>query len=203
MAGKHQKRGRPEKAAMEGERNPLGLRVTADVKRKLSERAAASGRSQSQEVEFILERAFLVDDHLALVFDDAPTASFVREMLEAKRLIEAYQENSVWDDLECHEAMKAALVKLITQRAPRPSSKFKRKLTAYDRYKEKEEKPWKERGGGTGLFGLNPDADPRPKLKPDPLHLARMVGRSAADEVRKDRINPLAEALRKGAARED
>jgi uncharacterized protein (DUF1778 family) len=188
----------------EGKRAPLNMRTTQKTRERLEKAAADSGRSLVQEVEFILERAFLVDDHLALVFDDAPTASFVREMLEAKRLIEAYQENSVWDDLECHEAMKAALVRLITQRAPRPSSKLKRKLDAYDRYKDKEEKPWKERGGGAGLFGIgNPDAGPPPKLKPAPLDLARMIGRSAADEVRKDRINPLAEALRKGAAQED
>ncbi len=185
-------------------RNNVTIRMRDELKSAVQEAGSAEGRSLSEEIEYRLERSFLVEDHLAFIFDDASTAAFVREMLEAKRLIEAYQESSVWDDLECHEAMKAALVRLITQRAPRPSSKLKRKLDAYDRYKDKEEKPWKERGGGAGLFGIgNPDAGPPPKLKPAPLDLARMVGRSAADEVRKDRINPLAEALRKGAAQED
>ena len=59
MGGKRKTRGRPAKAAVEGERNPLGLRVTADLKRKIEEGAAASGRSQSQEAEFHLERAYL------------------------------------------------------------------------------------------------------------------------------------------------
>lgn len=41
-----------------GERVPLGLRVTADLKRKLDAAAEASGRSQSQEAEFRLENSF-------------------------------------------------------------------------------------------------------------------------------------------------
>ncbi len=55
-------RGRPRKAAIEGERNSLGLRVTADVKMKLEDAATDSGRSQSQEAEFRLEQSFL-DEH--------------------------------------------------------------------------------------------------------------------------------------------
>jgi hypothetical protein len=42
----------------------LGLRVTAELKRKLDEAAANSGRSQSQEAELRLERSF-ERDHLS------------------------------------------------------------------------------------------------------------------------------------------
>jgi hypothetical protein len=48
-------RGRPRK---HGERVPLGLRVTPDLKAKLDQAALASGRSQSQEAELRLEHTF-------------------------------------------------------------------------------------------------------------------------------------------------
>jgi hypothetical protein len=41
-----------------GERFPLGLRVTKEVKKKLTDAANASGRSQSQEAELRLEQTF-------------------------------------------------------------------------------------------------------------------------------------------------
>ena len=48
------RRGRPSL----GERVPLGLRVTPEMKRRLDDAAKRSGRSQSQEAEFRLERSF-------------------------------------------------------------------------------------------------------------------------------------------------
>jgi len=54
--------GRPTKAPKSGERVSLGLRVTADIKRKLDAAAVASGRSQSQEAELRLERSFERDE---------------------------------------------------------------------------------------------------------------------------------------------
>jgi hypothetical protein len=50
--------GRPTKPPVEGERVPLGLRVTAEAKRKLEEAAIKSGRSISQEAELRIERSF-------------------------------------------------------------------------------------------------------------------------------------------------
>lgn len=52
------KRGRPTKAPTPGERVSLGLRVTADMKDRIDGAAARNGRSQSQEVEYRLERSF-------------------------------------------------------------------------------------------------------------------------------------------------
>jgi hypothetical protein len=49
------KLGRP---AIFGERLPLGLRVTKDLKKKLGDAANASGRSLSQEAELRLEHTF-------------------------------------------------------------------------------------------------------------------------------------------------
>ena len=52
------RRGRPTKAPTGSDRVSLGLRVTANIKKKLDDAAAASGRSQSQEAEIRLERSF-------------------------------------------------------------------------------------------------------------------------------------------------
>ncbi len=91
--------------------------------------------------------------------------------------------------------MKEALKKLLARGAPQPTGKFKKQVTAYERYVEKKLKPWKERGGGQGLLS-NPDAGDPPTLKPSPAQLARAVGRAAADVVTKSRAEAaLVEAL--------
>lgn len=50
--------GRPKRKLKPGERVPLSLRVTPDVKAQLEKAASKSGRSQSQEAEFRLEQTF-------------------------------------------------------------------------------------------------------------------------------------------------
>ena len=50
--------GRPVKPAIEGERQMLSFRVTADTKRKLEDEANKSGRSISQETELRVQRSF-------------------------------------------------------------------------------------------------------------------------------------------------
>lgn len=59
------RRGRPTKGRELGERVQLSLRVTPEMKRRLDSAAAASGRSQSQEAEFRLERTFRDDEVLS------------------------------------------------------------------------------------------------------------------------------------------
>ena len=58
MGTKRRRIGRPTKKPKAGERVPLGLRVTAEIKRKLDAAAEDAGRSQSQEAELRLERSF-------------------------------------------------------------------------------------------------------------------------------------------------
>ena len=53
--------GRPIKPALPGERRSLGLRVTAATKALIEALARASGRTQSQEVEFLVERCLQYD----------------------------------------------------------------------------------------------------------------------------------------------
>jgi hypothetical protein len=53
--------GRPIKPALPGERPSLGLRVTAATKELIEALARASGRTQSQETEFLIERCLQYD----------------------------------------------------------------------------------------------------------------------------------------------
>jgi hypothetical protein len=57
--------GRPPKTPKPGERVSLGLKVTADIKRRLDEEANKSGRTQSQQAELMIERSFAEQDALA------------------------------------------------------------------------------------------------------------------------------------------
>lgn len=66
MTDKPPKRmGRPTKPPVPGERVPLGLRVTAEIRTKLEEAAVKSGRSLSQEAEIRIEATFTRDLFLA------------------------------------------------------------------------------------------------------------------------------------------
>ena len=53
--------GRPIKPALPGERPSLGLKVTAATKALIEALARASGRTQSQEAEFLIERCVQYD----------------------------------------------------------------------------------------------------------------------------------------------
>jgi hypothetical protein len=66
---KRAKAGRPGRKPKAGERVPLGLRVTPQIKKQLDAAARNSGRSQSQEAETRLERTFRDEDALLLSLD--------------------------------------------------------------------------------------------------------------------------------------
>jgi hypothetical protein len=53
--------GRPIKPALPGERPSLGLKVTAATKALIEALARASGRTQSAEAEFLIERCLQYD----------------------------------------------------------------------------------------------------------------------------------------------
>jgi hypothetical protein len=57
--------GRPIKPALLGERPSLGLKVTAATKALIETLARASGRTQSAEAEFLIERCIQYDRTLA------------------------------------------------------------------------------------------------------------------------------------------
>jgi|GEM_PF-3642767 len=61
MPIKKKRTGRPAKKATPGSRVSLGLKVTAQIKDLLDAQAKASGRTQSQEAEMMIERAIQYD----------------------------------------------------------------------------------------------------------------------------------------------
>ena len=62
MTETKRKPGRPGRPRTVGERVPLGLRVTPELKAKLDSAAKVSGRSQSQEAELRLEQSLKSDE---------------------------------------------------------------------------------------------------------------------------------------------
>ena len=62
--------GRPTKKPKPGERVPLGLRVTPEMKKRLEKAAIRNGRSISQEAELRLERSLDVSRHLVIAQGD-------------------------------------------------------------------------------------------------------------------------------------
>lgn len=73
--------GRPTKKPKAGDRVSLGLRVTADMKKRLDAAAALSGRSQSQEAEMRIERSFDRQDLLPEVISLAYGEPMARLLL--------------------------------------------------------------------------------------------------------------------------
>lgn len=61
MTAAGKRTGRPIKPALPGERPSLGLKVTAATKALIEALARASGRTQSQEAEFLIERCLQYD----------------------------------------------------------------------------------------------------------------------------------------------
>jgi hypothetical protein len=109
MAGKPKARGRPAKAAIEGARNSLGLRVTADLKKRLEERAAASGRSQSQEAEFRLEQSFRQDDEELEVWGERGAREAWRICAAAANTLVAKSGRHWLVDPETHQHVQRAV----------------------------------------------------------------------------------------------
>jgi predicted DNA-binding protein len=57
MAPEKKKRGRPGREPQPGERVMLGCRVTPETKQRIDEVAQHTGRSQSQQIELLIEQA--------------------------------------------------------------------------------------------------------------------------------------------------
>jgi hypothetical protein len=77
-----QRRGRPFKTPLPNQRVSLGLKVTAEVKQQIDAAARASGRTQSQEAELLIERALQYDRIFAIALSNDPT---MRRFAEAMR----------------------------------------------------------------------------------------------------------------------
>ncbi len=81
--------GRPLKPAIAGQRAPLGLKVTPEIKQRLDQVAKANGRTQSQEAEARLERSFREEDLLAEIREMVRTelCQTIAELLKHPRVV--------------------------------------------------------------------------------------------------------------------
>jgi hypothetical protein len=188
------RRGRPPLPPGEAKRSSFNTRLRPDLKTQLEQAAADEGRSLSEEIEFRLERSFLTEDHLRFLAGDLRGATFVRQFLDVVALMSAFRKQPVWEDDEGYEALEAAVCELIRSNKLGPSKDYERRVQIYERYKEKRLRPWRKKGGGQGLSS-NPKAGPMPTLKPSPREEARLLGRVAAQTIKKSRLEALAKAL--------
>ena len=112
--------GRPSKAPQKGARNSLGLRVTAETKNRLKAAVAASGRSQSQEAEFRLERSFRKEDDGIAALGGSEQHALFRMMAAAAVIIENRTGKSWSSDWKTSIAVRKAWTELIIAVLPKP-----------------------------------------------------------------------------------
>ena len=85
-----------KREAEPGERFQLGVRVTAELKRKLDAAAEQSGRSQSQEAELRLEHTFDRQDLLSEVLALAYGKETAVDLMWLGAVMKAHREHD-WD----------------------------------------------------------------------------------------------------------
>lgn len=115
--------GRPTKAPKGDERVSLGLRVTADIKRKLDTAAVKNDRSQSQEAEFRLEQSFNEEDAVGgpdlAVFARLMSAAFLRGGQRGARAMSRRWTPAQWvNDPFCYAAAASAVVDALNTAQP-------------------------------------------------------------------------------------
>jgi hypothetical protein len=109
--------GRPLKKPKRGARNPLGLRVTAELKNKLDRAAALSGRSQSQEAELRLEHSFqreqTFDQFLEAMFGSKEIASLMVALAQLRHGVERLTGKSIETDKETVQIWTHAMARWV------------------------------------------------------------------------------------------
>jgi hypothetical protein len=115
----------PRRKVQPGDRVPLSLRVSPEIKQNIDHASEVSGRSQSQEVEFRIEHSFtrenLLNDALALRHGPQG-AAVLMAVSDALRLVTMFaggaliDEGGEWslddcwlDDARCYEAAAKAI----------------------------------------------------------------------------------------------
>ena len=124
MAEKKKRLGRPTKPGTAGQRNSLGLRVTAETKRKLEAAALKSGRSQSQEAEFRIVQSFLEEE----AYGGQELHGLLRLLVGAADIIQARTGKSWSNDWDTSVTVQAAWTKLMEAVAAKPPPDFVRRL---------------------------------------------------------------------------
>ena len=120
MAERKKRIGRPTKPGKAGQRVSLGLRVTAEFKRKIDAGTLKSGRSQSQEVEILVEQGLRKDED----YGGRELHGLLRLMVGAAKIIQARTGKSWSSDWETWIAVRTAWKKLALAAGPKPPAEF-------------------------------------------------------------------------------
>ncbi len=120
MAERKKRIGRPTKPGTAGQRNSLGLRVTAETKRELEFAALKSGRSQSQEAEFRIVQSFLEE----AAYGGRELHGLLKLMVAVVEIIQARNGKSASDDWETGLAAGYAWRRLIYDWLPKPPAEW-------------------------------------------------------------------------------
>ncbi len=154
----------------------IKIRMKEPVRRKIEQAAAKRGVSMNAEMVSRLEQSFTSEDYMTLVFGDSRVGRFVRSLFDAKKIIEGHTQKSVWEDLEAHTALRYAADEILLGHAPDTTIDL-----AERRLKHRELlRSWRKKGGERpNNLGLGP------------IKEAEILGRSAADFIRKGYKNEL------------
>lgn len=192
------KRGRPALPPEEVKRAPLNMRTTPELRRRLDESAAKSGSSLAQEIEARLSRSYLFEDSLSVTGTDKETAQFIRNLLDAKHLIEQKRGHDAWSDYETWLALRAALVSILEIEEPKKSGRFKKEMVKWKLEEKQLHSEWRKEGGKYGLLAsyLDPDSPPPPEYPLSPEQNAINTGHAAAKAIVKKRLEVIEDIIR-------
>ena len=185
---KKTKRGRPTKAAAESKRSPLNMRTTKETRSKLEEAAEKSGRSLAQEVEYRLERSFWMEESWSVLGIEPKTTQIIRDIINAKLLVEKAFGVSISDDYFAHLAFQFATATMIEFESP-PYGQIERQKSQEWSAKWGElwkdwERYWKQEG-----------PPPKTKYVPSPKNAAAQSGKEIAAIVLGTRLSDLGEIM--------
>ena len=107
------KRGRPRLPKGEGKRFPINTRTTKELKERIDSAAHESGRSVSQEIEYRLERSFMIEGGLGMVGIDPKTAQLIKDLLDVKSLLENKLKGGVWKHWDWYRIWARAVERIL------------------------------------------------------------------------------------------
>ena len=144
MAQLAHKRGRPPLKPGQRKRNNVTIRLRDAMRTELQLRAAAEGRSLSEEMEVRLERSMLEEAARYEDLGGEGLYSIFRFLGSAAKLVEARTGKSLTADWDTWSAVRAAWRKLIPALGPRPSGKYLKLVEAVKKRDQEVPKlfPW-------------------------------------------------------------
>ena len=195
------RRGRPPLSEGEGKRHFVNTRTTKAGKERIELAAKTSGRSVSQEVEFTLERAYLLEDLLGSVFGEKRFASFVLDLQKMSTLIQGHYDKSVWENAEAAHAFQFAIQFLLKNSIHGPPmesiDEFKmRQIKFESKEAKRQEAHWEKLKKETGSTLMGPGVAPPPEGEMlSPIDKAEIFGEVVGTVVVDGHFRELKQAI--------